>query len=179
MAPGVTLTFAWTIVVFGGCADSASFKREIFLLEPGYQGPFIAIYGQAGGLKPERRGREAIYRVPRTGVLRIDMSRPGSGIRTSHYYAEPTGRRLRNYHTCIEMRLLIDNDSAAVCWAEIQVGGTNIPYHLVATVTDRANLRKNYERTQVVLDSVLFKGSGRGKLPWREPDARDSARAKR
>ncbi len=161
-----------------GCASGSSSdgekvqkvpEAELFLLPPGFRGPFIAIYGQGGGILPEWRGDTAVYRVPERGMLKITHPEPPRSTRVSHVFADRLHARLRNYPTCADMRVHVTDTLPHVCWLDYSVGGTGKPDHIVALITDWSAIPQHYNRAGFLLDSLGFGRWSPRSSPWSEP----------
>ena len=144
-------------------------SKEIFVLPAGYRGPFIAVYAQANTAQPYWRGDTAVYNVPASGVVRLPYGEPPHTTKTSHVFANEPLRSLDNYPTCEDMRLRVADPAPRVCWFGFSAGGTGIPDHIVAVVTDWLGIPSNFNRTSFVYDSVLFQGKGKVNTKWEEP----------
>jgi len=145
---------------------------EIFVHQPGYRGPFIAIYDQTGGVAPEWRGDTGIYQVPSDGVLRIAHPEPPRSTKAVHVFANAPHTWIGSYPTCADMRVHVLDGEPRVCWLDFSVGGTGMPDHIVAVVTDWGGIPVNFHRTTVLYDSVVYKAAGRrGSIvrEWEEP----------
>ena len=142
--------------------------QEIFVLPDGYRGPFIAIYAQRGGAVPSWRGDTAYYNVPTNGILRISLNEPGDS-KTSHVFSGRPTELLGNYPTCADMRIYVRDEEPRVCWLDYSVGGSLIPNHIVAVITDWRGIPEDFTRTGLVYDSVLNAGKGNWVRKWEEP----------
>jgi len=142
---------------------------ERFLIPKNYRGPFVAIYEQPSGVRPQWRGDTAIFLVPSNGIIRILSAEPPPSTRTSIVFKDSPNVRLQNFPTCADQRLYLVDSKPRVCWLDYQVLGTGIPRHIVAVITDWAGIPKNYERTSFVYDSVLHRGRGSTIRKWEEP----------
>lgn len=142
---------------------------EIFFLPKDYRGPFIAVYGQRGGVVPRWTGDTAVYLVPKDGILKISLEEPPRSTKVSHVFADKPKVTLRNIPTCADMRVRVADSIPSICWLDYSVGGTGIPNHVVAVVTDWIGIPTNFNRTTFVYDSVLFNGSGKATQKWEEP----------
>lgn len=67
------------------------------------------------------------------------------------------------------MRVWVTDSLPRICWLDYSVGGTGIPSHVVAVVTDWVGIPANFNRTTFVYDSVLHKGKGLAIQKWTEP----------
>jgi hypothetical protein len=143
--------------------------RELFVLPDSYEGPFIAIYDQPGGVSPQWASSTAVYRVPSSGVVRISTSEPPKATRTAFAFASGKRMRLSSYSTCADMREAVADSSSGVCWLDFQGGGTGIPDHMAAVVSTWERIPFNFERTTSVYDSVLFGAKGHFSRKWEEP----------
>lgn len=146
-------------------------KLEIFVLPKDYRGPFLAIYGQSGGVLPRWRGDTAEYAVPSNGILKISLKEPPHSTKVSHVFSDKPGVTLRNIPTCADMRVHVaaSDNQPSICWLDYSIGGTGTPSHVVAVVTDWAGIPINFNRTSFVYDSVLSNGSGKSIRKWTEP----------
>ena len=139
---------------------------ELFVLPAGYVGPVIAIYNQPGGSSPEMRPDTSVYTVPPTGILRIAGAQPLPGSEVRFSYAGSVDR-LESIGECSNHHLRPpDDDKTRVCWHDFQVGGTNIPYHIVAVISDTRTIGVNYDRTMALHDSVVFNRRGYSTGTW-------------
>lgn len=143
--------------------------REVFLLPPGYLGPFIAIYGEKNAVEPRWSGDTAMFFVGPSGVIRIKYQEPSNATITSHAYVGSPSRVLPNYPTCADMRVHVTDQRVGICWLDFAVHLERTPDHVVAVITDWNSIPKNFERTTAVYDSVLLGGKGLGKRGWDEP----------
>jgi hypothetical protein len=143
--------------------------KELFVLPSGYRGPFIAIYGDTLGVEPRWRADTAVFAVPANGILRIKFEEPPHSTKTSHVFADAPDKWIGNVPTCADMRAYITDTIPRICWLDYSFGGTGIPSHIVAVVTDWVGIPKNFERTSFVYDSVLYRGPGTTVRKWTEP----------
>ena len=143
--------------------------KEVFVLAPRHRGPFIAIYDQADGAEPSWRGDTAVFRVPTNGVLRIRYPEPPTSTRTSHVFVDRPAVLLPNYPTCADMRAAVTASGTAICWLDFSIHLERTPDHVVAVVTDWADIPRNFERAAFVYDSVLLGGKGLGIRKWEDP----------
>jgi len=139
------------------------------VLPKGYRGPFVAIYGQREGTLPRWLGDTAEYLVPNDGILKISLAEPPHSTKVSHVFADKPNVTLRNIPTCADMRAHVSDTIPSICWLDYSFGGTGIPEHIVAVVTDWAGIPANFNRTSFVYDSVLHKGDGKTIQKWTEP----------
>jgi hypothetical protein len=175
--PGLAISLAASATV-AGCAGRPSAEpvhvakvpqREIFVLATGYRGPFLAVFAQPDGVMPEWRGDTAVYRVPPTGILKIALPEPPNSTKTSHVFADNRSAFIGNYPTCADMRVHVADALPRICWLDFWAGGTGIPDHIVAVVTDWNGIPANFNRTTFVYDSVLHGGRGMARREWTEP----------
>jgi hypothetical protein len=178
MSRSFGVTIALLAASFAGCRQGAAFPtsqkkdvpvREVFVLPPGYSGPFIAIYGQKGGAEPTWSGDTAMFKVPASGILRISYMEPPSTTLASHVYADRIRQPLTNYPTCADMWERVPDTRMGVCWLDFVVGTGSSPDHVIAVITNRNDLPREFERTTSVYDSVMLGGRGLGRREWVEP----------
>jgi hypothetical protein len=154
--------------------------REMFLLRTGYVGPFVAVYDQQNGVMPSWRGDTAMFTVPNDGILKIRNAEPPSLTKTQFAFANAPNTPFASYNSCADMRLRVPDGRIASCWIGFSIVGTGIPKHLVAVITQRDRLPRDFERTTFVYDSVVLGGKGKGIQHWEEPPSvRRSIRTQR
>ena len=68
-------------------------EGEIVLLPPAFTGPVVILFDQAMGAPPKREGRERVYEIPPSGVLRTQFRENKPSRNTEFYYADAAGRR--------------------------------------------------------------------------------------
>jgi hypothetical protein len=141
---------------------------EIFVVPQAYRGPFIAIFGQQAGAFPEWRGDTAVYRVPDNGILRVALPEPPHSTKAVLVFANAPNNWIGNYPTCADMRVYVTDDRPRVCWLDYSVGGTGIPDHIVAVVTDWTGIPDQFNRTSFVYDSAVL-GRKKANRHWEEP----------
>lgn len=144
-------------------------SREIFLLPSGYRGPFIAIYEQRDGTHPAWRETTAVYGVPSTGIVRIALPEPPSSTKVRHAFVDRPESTLQRYGTCADMRVHHRDKAPAICWLDYQVGGTGVPGHIVALVSEWSDIPRHYNRAGYLLDSLKFGKWSSRSSPWEEP----------
>ena len=154
-------------------------KMEAFILPAGYRGPVIAIYGQGEGTLPEWRGDTAVYRVPQGGIVRTQLQEPPPSTYALHSFSDAPQAWLDNSAICARMRIKVADDRPRVCWLDYSRGGTGIPDHIVAVVTDWNGIPEQYNRTSFAYDSVLFGGGKAHLFIWTEPTELQKKRAQR
>jgi len=67
------------------------------------------------------------------------------------------------------MRVHVSDTITSICWLDYSIGGTGVPRHVVAVVTNWSSIPANFNRTSFVYDSVLYKGPGTTIRKWEEP----------
>jgi hypothetical protein len=140
---------------------------ERFIIPDGYAGPVIAIYRQAGGQSPVMVGDTAVYTVPESGILRIAGAPPLPGSNVVFAFPDSPGA-LESIGPCSNHHLEPPpDDRTRACWHDFDVGGTNIPYHIVAVISDTRTIGVNYDRTMAVYDSVVFNRRGHATGTWK------------
>jgi hypothetical protein len=142
---------------------------ETFIVADGYRGPLLTIYSQPGGASPSWKADTAVYPMPSNGILRIVGAEPPNSTKTAYVFASRPTEWIGNYPTCADMRVNVHDTKPQVCWLDYSIGGTGVPGHTVAILTDWAGIPANFNRTTFVYDSVLFNGKGRGRQIWTEP----------
>ncbi|CAN5190094.1 hypothetical protein BH23GEM2_BH23GEM2_23020 [soil metagenome] len=153
----------------GNAAEGRLPKFEIFILQPGYRGPFVAIYADTNGITPAWRGDTGIYHVPATGVVRIAHAEPPRSTKVAHVFSDAPDKWIGNYRTCADMRVYVPDGDPRVCWLDFWAGGTGVADHVVALITDWGSIPEAFHRTTVVYDSVLHGGTGKVIRKWEEP----------
>lgn len=161
LAPAMTRSYART--------TARSSESELFILPRNYKGPFIAIYGQPGGQVAEYRHDTAVYQVPASGVVRIGAEEPARSTAVFFAFVDSQDVVLPSFATCADMREKYPGTGSGACWLDFAGGGTGVPDHVVAVVTDWNHLPECFNRTTLVYDSVLFDGKGRALRKWEEP----------
>jgi hypothetical protein len=168
------------LIGFIGAAVSGRIERfggrhDRFVLPAGYSGPFIAIYDQPNGVTPSRHGDTAIYIIPMSGVLRIAAEEPPHYTKVSFAFPNSSAV-LQQFATCADMREYRHDGATKVCWLDFAMGGTGIPDHIIAVITDWNHIPDNFNRSTFVYDSVLFGGKGKARQNWEEPRSLNNAR---
>jgi hypothetical protein len=153
----------------GNAVEGRLPKFEIFVLQPGYRGPFVAIYADTNGITPSWRGDTGIYHVPATGVVRIAHAEPPRSTKVAHVFSDAPGKWIGNYPTCADMRVYVPDADPHVCWLDFSYGGTGVPDHIVAVITDWGGIPDAFHRTTIVYDSVLHRGTGKIVREWKDP----------
>lgn len=144
-------------------------RHEKFLLPSKYEGPFIALYDQQDGLAAHWVGDTAVYAVPGSGIVKIKSAEPEHSSTTSFVFQDRRGTSIPNFTSCADMRSRSRTFEPRICWFDYWVGGTGVPDHIVAVVTNWTNIPPNFERTSIVYDSLLHKGTGKTIRKWAEP----------
>lgn len=74
-----------------GCA-----RREIFLIDNGYQGPVVVIFGCRGGESLNPADLQVEYRIGSDGILLVEAeSPPGAWVDQEFYWVLPDGTRAK------------------------------------------------------------------------------------
>lgn len=81
--------FACFVALMAAAIGCAPTEVVVHLIPEGYVGPIVIVYGDEDGVAPEVQddGR-TVYRIPRSGVLRLNSSPPRGRLQSMLYFYE-------------------------------------------------------------------------------------------
>jgi hypothetical protein len=156
-------------------------RREVYILTSDQRGSVVVIYGDSDGVTGLLRNGlssdtsmtlERVYRIPKSGFLRIRDEYPPEGSTASiRPVSGLAAVRVWGECSAFEAKLRTAPYALTGCWLP-QIAPSNvhpIPFYVAAVVADSLQLQAIYARTfQLIADSVF---RGRVDIPpaWRKP----------